>query len=151
MAVTDDQVAALHAQLAGRTDEHRRLLNKLDRAKANEGYAALITAAFFEATERRFIKDGTVANNAEVIDFVASLRATSNEIPDIIDPKLAELFINYVLGKLPTDALQSIDDEIAFGMKILLLAGLIRDLQFNEAELSEFLAKARADAEELFE
>jgi hypothetical protein len=38
MPVTDEQEATLHAQLAGRFEEHKRLLNALDRSPRDGGY-----------------------------------------------------------------------------------------------------------------
>jgi len=49
MTATDDQAAALRAQLAGDHEEHRRLLAGLNSRGALAGYTAVVTAAFIEA------------------------------------------------------------------------------------------------------
>lgn len=151
MAVTNEQVAALHAQLAGRTDEHRRLLQQLDRAEANVGYSALVAAAFYQAAERRFIRDGKVATRAEVIDFIASVRARSDESVDLIDPDIAEHMILQVLGLDAGSDAADIDHDVAFETQIVLMAALVGDAEFTEEELDDFMEKVRADADELTE
>ncbi|RFS82487.1 hypothetical protein D0T12_27200 [Actinomadura spongiicola] len=151
MAVTDEQVAALHAQLAGRAEEHKRLLQQLDRAKANEGYSALVAAAFFEAAERRFIRAGEVADKAEVIDFVGSIRARAEENVDLIDPEIAERMILHVIGQTSNEEVRSFDAEVAFKHQIILMAALVGEAQFSDEELDAFIVKVRADAEDLFE
>ena len=49
MPVTDEQEAALHAQLDGRFDEYERLFDALDPVAARTGYSALVSAAFCTA------------------------------------------------------------------------------------------------------
>ena len=74
MPVTDEQVATLHAQLAGHLDEHERLLGELDR-EAAPGYNALVTAAFSGAVVKRFPTDAALDT---VIEFVADIRSASD-------------------------------------------------------------------------
>ncbi|GAA4232752.1 hypothetical protein GCM10022254_33520 [Actinomadura meridiana] len=147
--VTDDQVAALRAQLAGQGDEHRRLLNQLDPKAANIGYTALVTGAFFEAVRRRFLKDGRPADDGEIIDFVTSVRLRLEEEESKLDPNVGEIMIKVALGKLPVEARKSISGDVGHGSQILLLAGMIGDAGFTPDELDEFLRKARFFAEEL--
>jgi hypothetical protein len=71
MPVTDEQVATLHAQLAGHLDEHKRLLGELDREAARRGYNALVTAAFSVTVVKRFPKD---TEPGTAIEFVADVR-----------------------------------------------------------------------------
>ncbi|RKS77116.1 hypothetical protein BZB76_2490 [Actinomadura pelletieri DSM 43383] len=148
MTITDEQVATLRAQLQGHGDEHSRLLNRLDK-KASNQYASLVTAAFFEATRRRFMKDEEVADDAEVIEFVTSVRLRMAD-PELLDPQVGETLINIALGKLPPEARKGISGGASHGSKILLLAGLVADAQFNAEELDAFLATARGMADEVF-
>lgn len=148
MTITDNQVAALHAQLAGRFDEYRRLLSDMTKEEANVGFAALVAAGFFEAIRRRFIRDGEPASDAEVIEFVADSRGRTTNAAKIIVPDIAELIINLSLGKLPIDAKEGIDDNVSFKIKTLLLALLIADEDFSEVELEDFLVNVRELAEE---
>ncbi|TDB91602.1 hypothetical protein E1264_01225 [Actinomadura sp. KC216] len=149
MIVTDDQVAALRAQLAGDVDEHRRLLSQLDPKAANVGYVALITAAFLEAVRRRFVKDGKPADDDEIIEFVASVRERGEDLPRAIDPTVAETLIKIALEKLPPDGRDDISGEVSNGHKIVLLAGLTADARLTPAELDAFLARAREYVEEM--
>lgn len=145
MEVTDKQVATLHAQLAGRTDEHRRLLAQLNPAEDSTGYAALVAAAFFEAVDQRFAKDGKIADDQEVIAFVGSLRATNDAIADDLDPKFAERLILNALGKGST---ADIPDRAVIETQILVLAGLIVETRPSEGDLASLLREARATANE---
>jgi hypothetical protein len=123
-------------------------LRQLDRSQADVGYSALISAAFFEAARRRFIRNGKPADDAEVIDYIATVRGRSDDAADVIVPDLAERLTNYVLGKLPYDANQDIDPNVAIRIKTLLLAGLVGDEELSGPELDAFMTKARDLAEE---
>ncbi|MGP4027890.1 hypothetical protein [Actinomadura sp. 3N407] len=149
MAITDDQVAALRAQLAGRVDEHKRLLDELDPEAANVGYVALVGAAFFEAARRRFLKDGRAAEDIEIIDFVAGVRERGEDLARSIDAGVAETLIKVAIQRLPPEDRQRIDDKTAYGHQILLLAGLVSDEEFSSEELDEFMHKARYLGEEM--
>lgn len=148
MQPIDKQAAALHALLARRFDENQRLLGQLSAEEVNVGYAAVISAAFFELVRRRFIRDGKPASDAEVIEFVAEARGRTGEAVDIIDPQTAEIATNFVLGKLPLDAYDSVNDNVAFRTKSLLVAIMAADEDFGDSELDAFMAKVRDLAEE---
>ncbi|GAA1797845.1 hypothetical protein [Actinomadura chokoriensis] len=148
MAITDEQVDVLRAQLAGKIDEHRRLARQLTADEANTEYATLVAAAFIEAVERRFMKDGKAADDADVIDFVAQVRGLDDEMPDIIDPRLAESLIFHLLEK---GTAINADPDTKFGHQIVLLANLVGEEQFSSAELDAFLSSARSLANELLE
>ncbi|WUI01501.1 hypothetical protein OHR68_06675 [Spirillospora sp. NBC_00431] len=148
MTITDEQVALLQAQLAGRVDEYRRLLDQIDKERANVGYDALVSAGFFEAARRRFITDGKPAGDAEVVQYVADVRRRTDSSADKIDPDIAERSINFVLGKLPFGANDDIDGNAGFQVKLLLLAAFVGEEQFNDAELDTFMARVRELAEE---
>ncbi|TDC73243.1 hypothetical protein [Actinomadura sp. 7K507] len=148
MTVTDEQVATLRAQLEGNIAEHRRLLNDLDPGEANVGYSALIAAAFIEAAERRFIKDGKTGDKFEVIDFVAQTRENDDESPNVINPQIAEGMLLSLLGK---GSMVDADEETKLGHQIVLLAALVSEEQFTSTELDAFLLNARSLADELLE
>lgn len=148
MPVTDEQVATLRAQLRGDVNEHRRLLRQLDAEEANVGYPALIAAAFIEATEKRFIKDGRAADKSEVIDFVASVRGNDDNAPDAIDPQVAEAMILRLLGR---GTMIKTDEETKLGHQIVLLAALVSRENFTEPELDDFLRKARSTADDFLD
>ena len=145
MTVTDKQVAALHAQLAGQGEEHKRLFAELDADEVGHGYSALVAAAVFEAIDRRFVKDGKVADDTEVIDFVGRLRSRTADVADNLDPVIAERLILHSLGK---GEISDIDQKVFFGAQILVLAGLIADAELSEGELDSFMNVARGIAED---
>lgn len=138
MRVSEDQVATLRAYLAGQFDEYERRSQNLDRDAAWAGYMALLEAAFFKAVDRRF---GTTAEDTDVIEFVANVRARTEQIGEAIDPRMAERLINAALGR---GEVGDIDDKTRFGTETVLLAALIAREQFDDAALDGFMAKARA-------
>jgi hypothetical protein len=138
MPVTDEQVATLRAHLAGDAEEYQRLWGRLDRDAAKTGYMALLAAAFFEAVDRRFAKDGTVA---DVVEFVGDLRARLGENADEVDPTVAERLIRDALGDETT---ADLDEDTIVATKVILLTALISDEQLDEARMDEFMATSRA-------
>ncbi|MFF4241899.1 hypothetical protein ACFYYL_39050 [Actinomadura geliboluensis] len=146
--MTDEQVATLRAQLKGNLAEHRRLLSELDPEEAKVGYSALIAAAFIEAAERRFLRDDRPAKESEIIEFVAKARETDDEMPDIINPQLAESMILHLLGK---GQIIDADENTKLGHQIILLATLVGEEEFTDAELETFLHSARSLADDLLE
>lgn len=144
MEITDDQVATLRAQLAGHHEEHVRRLEELDTEEAKNGYATLVTAAFFEAVDRKFIVNDKVAEDADVINFVAHQRETHPNSADQLDPHAAEMVILDALGK---GSIDDINSESLFGTQILLLAALVGEARFTDDDLDAFLAEARTEAD----
>jgi hypothetical protein len=143
MTVTDEQVAALHALLAGNVTENTRLLARFDRDTDGAGYSALVTAAFFEAVDRRF---GKASEPASVIGYVADVRSRSDDIAEKVDPDAAERLIRKVLIGDPAD---DIDSRTSATTKLFLLAALIADEHLSTAELDQFLARVRKMADYL--
>ncbi|MEU8799790.1 hypothetical protein [Spirillospora sp. NPDC048819] len=146
MPITDHQLATLRAQLAGQMDEHERLLDQLETEESQAGYIALVTAAFFEAVDRKFIINDKVADDAEVIEFIAYQRSAHPVAAEQMDPTVAEQVVLHALDKGPIS--EDIDGETLLGTKILLLAALMAEADLGESELDIFLAKARAEADE---
>jgi hypothetical protein len=142
MPVTADQVATLRAYLAGDFDSHKRLFGQLDRTAAKTGYTALLTAAFFEAVDRRFAQDGTTA---DVVEFVADVRARHLKDADEIDPRAAERLI---LAIFTDEEVDDLDTETKVSTQIILLYALITDARLDDAGLDGFLAEARKLADE---
>jgi hypothetical protein len=143
MAVTDEQMAALRALLTGNVIENRRLLAQFERQIDGAAYSALVNAAFFEAVDRRFGKE---APSARVIDYVADVRSRSDEIAENVDANVGERMIRKVVVGESTDDLDSRTSATA---KLLLLAALVADENFGNAELGQFLARVRKMADYL--
>jgi hypothetical protein len=137
MRITDEQVATLRAHLAGDVEEYQRLWERLDRDAAKTGYMALLAAAFFEAVDRRFAKEGTVA---DVVEFVGDLRARLGDNSDEVDPTVAERLIRDALGD---GTIADLDEDTIVATKVILLTALISDEQLDKARLDEFMATSR--------
>jgi hypothetical protein len=142
MSVTADEVATLRAYLAGDFDLHERLYERLEEASTRTGYMALIAAGFFEAVDRRFAQDRTMA---DVISFVGDLRSRTDELSEAIDPHVAERLIRHSLGE---GSIADLDDRTVAGTQFLLLAGLVADEQFDDAGLESFMAEVRKLADQ---
>jgi hypothetical protein len=143
MPVTDAQVAALRALLSDDMDLYRQVYSSLDSAEAKKGYAALVTAAFGIAVERRL---GTIYQPADVVTFVADVRARSDRLASRINPDVAQRAIQAVLGH---GTIRGLDREAVTSAKLLLLGGLIADARLDDTGLDEFLAAARKLADQL--
>lgn len=143
MPVTNQQAAALHAQLAGHLADYERLLDGLDSKADSRGYSALLTAAFHNAVDLRFTRDSTLD---EVTEFVADVRARSERLRDAIDPHVAE---QVMVAAVAGDHVRDLDPAESNMMKMVLLAALVADMHLDQAGLDEFIAKARAFADEL--
>lgn len=135
-------MATLRAQLAGDTDEYRRRVADLDSAADRTGYTALISAAFVVAAKRRFSADSEVA---DVLKFVADVRARTPEAGDDIDARTAERLI---LAAVSDTDIEDIDADTALVTQLLLLAALTADAQYDDADLDSFMLEARALANE---
>ncbi|MDN3355114.1 hypothetical protein [Actinomadura sp. DC4] len=142
MPVTANQVAALKAYLTGDFDSHKRLFGQLDRTAAQTGYTALLTAAFFEAVDRRFAPDG---KTADVVEFVADVRTRHLTDADEIDPRAAERLI---LAIFTDEEVDDIDTETKVSTQIILLYALIVDARLDDAQLDGFLVEASKLADE---
>jgi hypothetical protein len=142
MVVSDEQVAALRAQLSGNLQEHLRLLDQIDPVAARTGYSALVAAAFCEAVEQRFAPD---AGAADVIEFAGSVRSRSDDAADKIDPRVAERLI---LAVYTDEQVKDIPVEVRYKTQIILLGALIGDEQLDAAGLDAFLVRARKLADQ---
>ena len=142
MAVTDQQVASLRAQLAGHLDEHKQLFGQLDWNTEGVAYAALIDAAFFEAVDRRFSAGTTTA---DVIEYVGDVRSRFGEAAEAIDPQTGERLILKALGH---GSAADLDPKTAFRARDFLLAALIAERLLDDAGLDEFLGEARKIADQ---
>lgn len=141
MTVTDDQVAALRAQLRGDRSEHERLFAGLSKSDS-DGYTILIGAAFVVAAERRFRPNGTAA---DVIRFVADVRSETPVAAERIDPKIGE---RLTLCALTGESIDDIDADTAIVTELLLLVSMVASENFQSADLDRFLEEARALADE---
>lgn len=141
--VTDEQVAALRAQLADQPEEHKRLLRALDQTSLVTGYKALLVCAFCMAARLRCRGDDAAA---KVIEFVAHVRSISAEFADKVDPRVAE---QVILEALTGDTENGIAPLTTIQYQVVLLSALIADRKLDDARLDDFLAQARVRADRL--
>lgn len=144
MAVSADQVATVRAFLSGDGETFERLNGELDRSKEGRtAYATLITATFARAVQRRF---NAKTPRSEIIDYVADVRSRSDNVAAKLDPDRAERMIMTIIGDENVDDLDS-NERIQVAM--FLIAGLVADANFDEAELEAFLERSRSLADKL--
>ena len=143
MAVNDEQVAALRAFLVPESDDAAQLTEQLVESKCLAGYGELVYAAVVTAVRRRFSRIWTIA---DVIRFVAAMRARLLNDRIEIDPRTAETLIRRALGDVIADEL---DEEARARAQIFLLGELVIDEGFDEVGLDGFLAMARGLADQL--
>jgi len=136
MPVNGKQLAALRAQLAGRPDEHKELLEQLNWSVDAAGYTALADAAFSEAVNRRF--NGQTSAE-DIIAYVADVRARPDRAGEVVDPDAAERLIGAVLGK---SNVEDLDPRTAITAKQHLLVALVADAGYDDAALDQFLLDA---------
>lgn len=140
MPVTDEQEATLHAQLAGKFDEHLRLLNSMDPAAARTGYSMLVSAAFALAVDKRF----PAGTSADVIEYVGDVRSRTEGAAKI-DPRIAE---RVILAVISDEEIDDIDPRTSFEIQLVLLAALIADAKLDEDALADFMTRARTLADQ---
>ncbi|HYJ70250.1 MAG TPA: hypothetical protein VEX15_21570 [Nocardioidaceae bacterium] len=139
MPVTDQQVATLRPYITGDAAEYKRLISQLDRKTDQEGWGALVAAAFLLAADQRFS-----SAREEIVDFVGSVRARSDRLADEIDPRTAERLIEY--AALGEGDVSDVGAGVQHATQLLLLAAMVYDSQYDEVQLDKFIAKARSIA-----
>jgi len=139
MTVTPAQFAALRAALDG--DEET-----VDRLAASpgflggEGFPILVAAAFVSAAQRRF---PTGWSPGDVVRFVGHLRVRNGAAGEDLSATATEQML---LSALRGEVVGGEFDEATKGIaQVALLMELVRD--FDEQELSTFLAEAREQAD----
>jgi hypothetical protein len=143
MPVSEHLVATLRAFLEGNRVSYNDLLAQIDQQADSLGYSALVTAAFFEAVDRRFSKQ---APRAAAVEYVAVLRSRSEDVAAAVDPRVAERLVREVLGDGSTDDL---DGRTSSATKMYLLAALMVDAQLDSTSMDEFVSKVRKMADHL--
>jgi hypothetical protein len=81
-----------------------------------------------------------------VTEFVADVRARSERLRDALDPRIAE---RVIVASVGGDYVPGLPPAGSNKMKMVLLTALVADMNLDDARLDEFIAKARAFADEL--
>jgi hypothetical protein len=143
MPVTDDEVAALRAYLQGNQALQEELYERITTLDAKTRYTRLLATAFFEAVNRRF---GGRDSAAEVIEYVADVRARSPRLGEQIDPGAAERLIRRALTDVDVS---DIDSRMRGRIFIVFLAAMVSDAHYDDGQLEGLLAEAREAADDV--
>jgi hypothetical protein len=141
----DEEVAALRAHLQGNQALQQELYKRITTSAAKTRYSTLLATAFFEAVSRRF---GRRDSAAEVIEYVADVRARAPELGQQVDPDAAERLIRRVLTDVDVS---DISDRMRGQILIIFLVALISDAEYDDEQLEAFLAEARKAADDALE
>lgn len=142
MPVTDDVVEIVRAYLEVDGERAQRLLGSLD-ASQNFAYQAMIAGAFMAAVTRKFNKQ---SSRDEIIDYVAQVRARSDEMAESLDPSATERMIASIYGDEDID---DIDPRMVMNIEIFTAVAIVSDKNIHGPELDEFLTTARQYAEKM--
>lgn len=147
MPVTDKQMILLMAHLAGEEQVARRVQTELVTSGTAEGFAELVYAAFVIAARRRFSPAWT---RADVIRFVAQVRAVLSEQPEVLDALAAEHQLRSALGEETAsypDMASYPDKEASAWAQVILLDALVQSADLDEAAMTTLLGRARGLAD----
>jgi hypothetical protein len=145
MPISDDQVATIHAFLSAQNERFQRLNQALGGSPADrKGYLVLIFATFVEAVGHRFAAE---TPQAEIIEYVADVRARSADAADRIDPDKAERVIRAVFDDgVPLD---DVDAGERTELEMVLALAIVSDAGVTGTDLDGFLDRARKRGEEI--
>jgi hypothetical protein len=145
MEISDFDVATLRAQIAGNEKAAQQAVaDQLTVTGDLTGLAMLVHAALVLAARRRFAPAWT---GAEVIQYVAQVRAATAERPGLLDPITAEDELRSALGERTTTR-----HEIGAvaAARLLLLTALVVTLGLKDDALLGLLDQARNLAREMY-
>lgn len=144
MPVTDLEMEMLRAQLAGEDDAAQRAFtSQLAETGDVSGLGMLLYTAFVIAARRKFAPTWT---RADVIGYVAHIRAMLSERPDILDPITAEDELVAALGGNVTAAHDKGAKAAAW---VILLLALAASLNLDDDAACALLKEARQPADQL--
>lgn len=143
MQVTDTHMAALRALLTA-DDSYEDLVARLRDQGAEVPLGVLAGNAFTMLARRHWASGYTTA---DVINFVAEVRATLETSEFSIDPHAAELVLRAALTGEPVA--DGIDPIVRGTVQMLLLGILAAEQDFDEADLNQFLVQVRELSEQI--
>jgi hypothetical protein len=145
MPIRDDQVATIRAFLSAENERFHRLNQALGQSPEDaKGYLVLIFATFVEAVGHRFSAE---TPQAEVIEYVADVRARSADAADRIEPDKAERVIRTVFDdSVPTG---DVEPGERTELEMVLALAIVSDAELAGPDLDGFLDRARKRGEEM--
>jgi hypothetical protein len=141
--VTDRQMILLMAHLAGEEEVAQRVQADLVTSGTAQGFAELVYAAFVIAARRRFSPTWT---RADVIRFVAHVRALLSKGPGALDPLTAEHQLCNALGQ---EMGSYPDEEARARAQVILLDALVQSADLDGAAIANLLNQARELADRM--
>jgi hypothetical protein len=144
MGVTSLEMGMMRAALRGEEEEAQRMFREQLAATGEaNGMAVLMHAAFLIAARRKF---GPRYTRAEVIRYVAQVRAALSERPGLLDPMTGEDELFAALGGQVTGA----HDIGAVALaRLFLLMALAASLNLDEQGVGAVLDQARELADQM--
>lgn len=146
MQVTDDIEATVRACLRGDTAEYNQRFAAINRDRDRAtvaGFRAMVAAAFLLTVQYKFSKDTT---QEEIIDYVAGIRARSDELPDTIDPTEGERMIASVFtGENTSD----IDTGAELTNQVLIVVAIVDDEGIEGQLFEQLMTSTRKLANDL--
>lgn len=144
MPVTDHELATLRAQLIGQDEIARQeFSSQLAESGDLSGLGMLVYAAFVIAARRKFAPAWT---RADVIGYVARVRALLSERPGLLDPVTAEDELRSALG-------DNVTAEHSTGARaaawLILLLTFAASLDLDENAVQALLDEARGQADQM--
>src|ERR1022692_3259866 len=133
MPVTDKQMVLLRAYLAGETAIVQRVNRQLAGKATADGIAELVSAALVIAARRKFT---SASSRADVIRFVARVRALLAEQPGALDPVAAEYELRTALGEKMTGGPAG---EAKARAQVVLLDALVQSANLGDAAVADLL------------
>jgi hypothetical protein len=143
MPVTEQQVAAVRAQLTGNREEAVRLIREFTTREDLRGFFTLTSAAFTEAVELRFGQNGT---REDAIRLVADVRSRSDWLSGSIAPDAAEAVL---VSAFTHSDVPELDPDDLRGIFSTFLAAMINEVGLDDAQLDSFLTQARGMADRI--
>jgi hypothetical protein len=140
VTITPAQFVAFQAMLVG-DEETFKLLTAAADFHEGEGFSVLIASAFFAAAQRHFPPGWT---HADVVRFVGHLRAGDGEMGETLSPTAAEQMLLTALTGAPMAGM--FDENAKALAQIVLLAGLVSDLNAQDRYVFSAEARERTDA-----
>lgn len=138
MPVTDLDIVILRAQLAGDEQVAQMATNdRLGQSGDLSGLALLVYAAFTLAA-RRYFPPGSA--KAEVVRYVAHVRALAAERPALLDPLAAEDELWAALGGMAT---RTHDIGAVASARLFILLALVASLDLDDDSIFTLLYQAR--------
>ena len=141
----DQSVAVIHALLTEDFGTYRRLNSELDRT-ANKSFAAVLGAAFVEASARRF---GENPNVSDIVQFVAEARAAYSQTGELVEAEDAEYMIRAALGE--DHLVDTMDGQAMGAAQTAMLFAIVRETSASPEQVNDLLAIAKERVASYFE